>query len=729
MMNPPAHHHSLIQTVALLATFFFGSIALAQNDCIDYSDFPNLEANVAVPGVARGMVTQGNYLYVAANLDGLQVVDISDPADPWRVGGLDTPGQSRAVDCIGDLVYLADGTGGLQIISVADPQLPLLVGSLSTMGFAHNLQAVGDFTYLAVDWASGGLIVMDVSDPANPVQISVSPAGGSARDIVVNGNHAYISDHDGNIYVFDVTEPSAPTQVNTVNAGSTASAMDISGSLLAVAVPGEGVQLFDLTDPANPALAGSFPLGFSLNDVFIEGTTGYALNLEQVVLFDLSEPSSPREMTALPLSGVLEAVIVEGNLIFVSRGASGIRVIRDNGFDLPLAVGSLSPEHNYFSGPFDIHNGTAFVISDQLYSVVITNATNPVLAGATAAGQTNHDIDVEGPYAYILTEPNERVLVFNITNPFSPFQVHNFLSGGNTPDRLLTHGNYLYSGAHSAGLGIADITDPPDTYSLEYDGLRSSFHCMAAQGDSLYLGETHNVKIVDISTPTAPVTVGTIDATGRTSGITVQGRYVYIVSPYHGLDIADLEQPGVPIIGHFPGLLFQHVTIHEGIAYVSALRAGVYVLDLSDITQPQLLGIKRGGCVETMVWNDHLVVSGSGYMGGIEILPLQCNAMSSVDDRPQLPPNLQLSAYPNPFNPQTAFSFSLNEAVSVEMTIHDLSGRHVRSLVQGRAYPAGDHTIRWDGRDDQGRRLASGMYFGRLQAGGQQTSHPVILLK
>jgi hypothetical protein len=716
-------------TLILLYSCLTSGLALAQNDCIDYSDFPNLEVNVDVPGSAQAMVVQGNYIYVAAYTEGLQVVDVFDPATPSLVGGLDTPGQCRGLYCSGGLVYVADGSEGFRIISVAEPQSPQLMGAIDTFGLVRNLKVAGNFAYLAVDWVSGGLMIMDVADPVAPTLVSVSPTAGTARDVEINGHHAYVSDNDGNIYVFDVTDPSSPVQVNTVPVGGVASAMDMHGSLLAVAEPGEGVKLFDLTDPASPTQVGLFQIRHDLDDVVIEGSTAYFLNLDQVMLVDLTDPTDPRELTALPLPDAPLGVAVTGDLVISALGENGVQVIRNNGFDLPVAVGSLSPAKNFSPGPFDIYNGVAFVISDRLYSVMVINPANPLFGGSATVGESNHDIDIQGPYAYIMAEPGDRVHVFNVTNPTAPFRVHDFLAGGNVPRRLLAHGNHLYSGPHTWGLGIADITDPPEAFSLDHRDLGGTLHGMTARGDSLFVGRTHKVDILDISTPTAPVLVGSIATSGTISGVTVQGRYVYIASPYHGLDIADLQQPGVPVVGHYPGWEFRHVTVHDGIAYVSSLRAGLYVFDLSDITQPQLLGIKRGGCAKTMVRGDHLIVSGSGYMGGIEVLPLQCNPLSSVDEGTPQAAGLELSAYPNPFNPQTTFSFSLTELQSVELTVHDLTGRQVRKLVSGQDYSAGEHKVRWDGRDDNGLRLASGKFLGRLEAGGRATTRPVILLK
>lgn len=71
---------------------------------------------------------------------------------------------------------------------------------------------------------------------------------------------------------------------------------------------------------------------------------------------------------------------------------------------------------------------------------------------------------------------------------------------------------------------------------------------------------------------------------------------------------------------------------------------------------------------------------------------------------------------PNPFNPTTIIRFSLPHPEESELAIYNLRGQRVATLVKG-SQEAGNHVLQWDGRDAQGRELASGVYFYRLQAG------------
>jgi hypothetical protein len=84
--------------------------------------------------------------------------------------------------------------------------------------------------------------------------------------------------------------------------------------------------------------------------------------------------------------------------------------------------------------------------------------------------------------------------------------------------------------------------------------------------------------------------------------------------------------------------------------------------------------------------------------------------------------------YPNPFNPTTRIAFGLSEAAHVSLRIYDAAGRLVRMLVEG-ARVAGHYTEIWDGRDEAGRDVSSGVYFCRIEAGTFTQTRKMILLQ
>jgi len=101
------------------------------------------------------------------------------------------------------------------------------------------------------------------------------------------------------------------------------------------------------------------------------------------------------------------------------------------------------------------------------------------------------------------------------------------------------------------------------------------------------------------------------------------------------------------------------------------------------------------------------------------------NLATAVEDRPR-PAQLQEAA-PNPFNARTTLRFELETGSPYALTIHDAAGRVVRKFAG--VGVAGRNRIQWDGRDDAGHAVASGVYSYRLDAGGEAQAKKMVLVK
>lgn len=84
--------------------------------------------------------------------------------------------------------------------------------------------------------------------------------------------------------------------------------------------------------------------------------------------------------------------------------------------------------------------------------------------------------------------------------------------------------------------------------------------------------------------------------------------------------------------------------------------------------------------------------------------------------------------FPNPFGASTTFRFSVARPSPVAMRVYSAAGRCVRTLLTSEL-PAGSHEIQWDGRDDLGRDIDAGVYFGRLEIGAWSASRAVLHIR
>jgi hypothetical protein len=84
--------------------------------------------------------------------------------------------------------------------------------------------------------------------------------------------------------------------------------------------------------------------------------------------------------------------------------------------------------------------------------------------------------------------------------------------------------------------------------------------------------------------------------------------------------------------------------------------------------------------------------------------------------------------YPNPFNPSTTIGFSLSNTETVKLSVFDVRGHHIKTLLD-QSMASGDHSVVWDGRDQRGMAVPSGVYFYKLEAGTLTKSKKMILLQ
>ena len=121
--------------------------------------------------------------------------------------------------------------------------------------------------------------------------------------------------------------------------------------------------------------------------------------------------------------------------------------------------------------------------------------------------------------------------------------------------------------------------------------------------------------------------------------------------------------------------------------------------------------------------------------GGDDLMPmtvtggLYYQTVGVTDTDPNLPVDFSLAQnYPNPFNMDTNIEFALPERTEASLDIYDVLGRHIRTVISG-AFEPGRYTVSWNGVDDSGSTVTSGMYFYRLKTTTADLTGKMVLLK
>ena len=101
----------------------------------------------------------------------------------------------------------------------------------------------------------------------------------------------------------------------------------------------------------------------------------------------------------------------------------------------------------------------------------------------------------------------------------------------------------------------------------------------------------------------------------------------------------------------------------------------------------------------------------------------------AVDGSQITPSKFELAQnFPNPFNPTTDITFSIDRAADVDLSIYNMLGQKVRTLTSG-SKVAGTHVLRWDGRDEAGSNVSTGIYLYTLTDGNSSITKKMALMK
>ena len=478
-------------------------------------------------------------LVTSQNDDGVQIIDITDPASPTAVAsvtdGADYPeldgAFAIATYTIGGSHYALVASfadDGVQIIDITDPENTTAVASVTDGTDYPELEGATDITThtigashyaLVASRTDDGVQIINITDPADPSAVAsvtddaIYPALDGAYAITTHtigsSHYALVAsfDDDG-VQIINITDPSDPTAVAAITDGTAYPALDgaqgiavhtigsrhyalVASDALSGAAD-DGVQIIDITDPANPSPIGSVTDGAAYPTLsgawgiatHTIGSRHYALVAsigdDGVQMIDITEPALPFDPLApyleLDLVGDRRAIYADSdntdaNLVFeytvreedstadlaykatdsLKLGANGLE---DAGVTLPAPGGANSLSANKeisLNRPAMLENVTS-TTSDGNYSAEATidvrlSFTEPVSLdrftihdGGSDAGAGTFNL-LEGPeditvhtignshYALVVSSDDDGVQIIDITDPENPTAVASITDG------------------------------------------------------------------------------------------------------------------------------------------------------------------------------------------------------------------------------------------------------------------------------------------------------------
>ena len=270
-----------------------------------------------------------------------------------------------------------------------------------------------------------------------------------------------------------------------------------------------------------------------------------------------------------------------------------------------------------------------------------------------------------------------------------------------------THGNGIYSANASGGGGVttADLIYDDGTPSGGYywsTAGQSSANRMTPTLAGATLSQI-SIYFTSINAGTATYTPIVLQSNSGTPGSALATLSSKTASSVPGWDITDVSASNISVPGDF----------FVGIKY-DGTNEPVFGYD----TSPN----------NGRSWDN----DGSGWAAWTETYFMRAKiqtvtSVAEIDTR--VPKEFQLfQNYPNPFNPSTIIRYALPEARAVEIIVYDLAGRKITELANNRQSP-GTYEIEWNGKNDEGASVASGVYLARIKAGEFAQTVKMMLLK
>ncbi len=677
----------------------------------------------------------GDYLVYGSGFS-LQVLKVNNPDSITFVREVPTPYRVRNVFVSGQYAYLAmrnssfydaNDSSGIFIVDVSNPAKAHKVGFLP-LGQFWNLEIAvkGDYAYLAY---KDTVIVVDVKNPASPQKVTAFKTNGGTGRLAVSGNYLYVAldNYDlkfSGCQVFDISNPLAPTEVWLLqDTRRTVPLIFAYGNYLYFTNDSYQFSIYDLSNISSPVLLTTVSTDSKISGLYVSDNIAYIVNNSGLTLYDVSDPAAPQKKGLFSQANLVDVYVDQGNqraylkyyYNFGSANDLKLFIVDVSDVNAPQELTSFSTGRssvNRFA--FVDHYAYVSFNNEDLFIFDISNPETPELIKKIKTGSLG-GLSISGNYLYFTSSDNG-LFIYDITDPANPIYL-NMIKG---LEKLVhVEGNYLYH-LSSDDFSVYDVSNPqsPVRLSFFYTSLRPSR--MKVSGNYVYVASTKSkLYILDISDPSKPVQVGEFSLGASAIDVDVYGQYAYVGLSYYGFKIIDVSNPAAPSeVAAISTNQTSYLHIAGNYLYT---QEGDYV-SVYDLSDP--VNLKKIGFAEIRYYNIYEVgVYGWNiFVGHNEGFMVYQNDLTvGILEKPNIAQHFTLFPnFPNPFNPRTTIRFNIAKNTQVELTIFDINGRQVRTLLNS-YLTKGNYQVVWDGLNAMGLPVSSGIYFYRLKTNQGQT--------
>lgn len=739
-------------------------------DVINVDDPDNPYLTGQIPGANsfwRDVKTLGDYAYVVTEGGGgMQIVDLSDPENPVLAGSWSgTSNFSSAHN-----IFIEEATarayicgtnlgafGDMVIADLTVPTVPVELGVHST-AYIHDLHVRNNVGWVA-EINNGTLSAFDYTNPAASTRVAgpVSWTNSFTHNTWLNdaGDVVVTTDERSGSYIrlWDVSTPSSPTQVSQWRTPQTSSIPHNAfwkGDRLYVSWYTEGLRVVDAQDPANPFEVASYDSYTGAGSGF-EGAWGVYPYLPSGNIL-ISDITRGLIVVSLDSFGVVRGTVraasdsspLAGATIDFSPAAPQVVASATGGYGTALASGSWA-----LTASAEGYVDTTITVSvaggsDQVVDLSLRLQPSGNLSGSVRGADGAGTIALEGASVQVqgtgFADTTDVAGLFDIgLVPEDNYQLQVLRAG---------YGGKLVGANVDAGGEQVDVILLPSGF---YDTADTDLGwTLGVGGDAATTGVW--IRAVPVPSGSGSVQPG-VDATpGPSDGrcfVTgnaasefdgigandVDGGATTLLSPV--VDLSGLDETWVAYSRWYVNSAGSNPGSDDFVVSISG-DGGSNWVELERLSSDATPWTRVAFRTADFVAGDQLRLRfvaqdlGGGSIVEAAIDDLEFwgkDPLVTGTPLPDVAQALRLEpAFPNPFNPATTLRFSLPRAGFARLAVHDLRGRVVRTLLAAEA-PAGPFELRWDGTDDRGRGVASGVYIARLQALGEQQQRKLVLSK
>ncbi len=696
-------------------------------DCLDYRSFDRT-VHVDDTLAAKDLARVGDLVYVVLHREGLAIVDVGDADHPATLSRLDAADWPCAVTVAGTTAYVADQYRGVVVIDAGDPRAPVPGALVDVDAFAMDVLAADGILYVA-DFASG-LRIFSLADPLHPALLAVHDTAGGALALAKDGDRLFVAGQESGLYVFDVHDPAHPAVLGYRPLPHTANSVVAGGGFAYLGCDIESLTVVDVGNPADPAVVATLPLGAYGLGARIEGTDLYLCLGQGLARIDVNDPAQP----------VLTGMNRPPDVAWDVEVLNGQRALVANGYNLMVTdITDMTPPPvpptvtlSTIPTGVDADAGYAYLATDGqgLQIFAIDDLTDITFVGGVATADTTLDVAVAGDLAVVADDENGLVTI-DVSDRTAPAIVGHLPLPSST-ERVTFADERAYVGRWTTRLTIVDVSDPAAPSILNEPDLGAAMIDVAVSGTYAFVAAGYSLQVWDIADGTQPVRVGSLPG-GWGRAVCCAGSYVFHVHAapdYRGvLDVVDVSDPSAPVVVGSVEVPFwaNRAHYHDGVVYVLGSDRGVTIVDVHDPSSPEVLyhWIIPVYTYDAVVARDALLVLG---VPGMVLVPLPCPAAVAVEPPTFTSTAALLPNVPNPFNPATTLRFTLARPQHAALRIVDLTGRLVTTLADGR-FAAGEHALCWTGCDHRGQPVASGVYRTVLDCDEGRQTRPLVLVR